>query len=464
MRLLGYEITLKRYTDYLMPVGPGSGGWFNVIREPFTGAWQRNIELRGESLLAHHAVYACIERIASDIAKCRIRLVEQDANGIWQETTSSSFTPVLRKPNNFQNRIQFFESWMCSKLIHGNTYIRKVRDNRNVVTELYVLDPRAVWPQVAPNGEVYYKLSADNLSELATEDTVPATEIIHDMTSIRYHPLCGIPPLIAATLPATQGLRIQTQSAAFFENRAQPSGILTAPGEIPQKEADRIKQFWSTEFQNGRAGKIAVFPFGMKFEPLAFNAVDSQLIEQLGMSAKMVCSAFGVPAYMVGVADPPSYNNIESLNQQYYSQTLQKHFESIELGLDEGLGLTEVTGVTYGTEFDLDDLLRMDTATLVDSEGKAVGAGIKKPNESRLRLNLPPVIGGDTPYLQQQNYSLEALNKRDTQADPFAPAKPPTPVAPANTSGGTTDPAQAAAVAQYASWELKRELDLLRAS
>jgi phage portal protein BeeE len=201
---------------------------------------------------------------------------------------------------------------------------------------------------------------------------------------------------------------------------------------------------------------------GLKFEPLTFTAVDSQLIEQLGLSAKMVCSAFGVPAHMVGAADPPSYNNIESLNQQYYAQTLQKHFESIELLLDEGLGLTEVVGKTYGTEFDLDDLLRMDTKTLVDSESEAVKAAIKAPNEARARLNLPPVPGGASPMIQQQNYSLAALNKRDTRADPFAPATPPTPSPqPDSTPPDATD---AAAIAQLASWRLKQELERLRAA
>jgi HK97 family phage portal protein len=416
-------------------------------------------------LLAHHAVYACLERISSDIAKCRIRLVEQDANGIWVETDSPAFSPILRKPCSFQNRIQFYESWMCSKLIQGNAYALKGRDDRRIVTELYLLDPRSTQVLIAPNGDVYYQLGADNLANLVEQVTVPASEIIHDMTSIRHHPLCGIPPLIAASLPATQGLRIQTQSAAFFQNRSQPGGILTAPGEIPQKEADRIKQFWKNEFNQAKEGSIAVLPYGLKFEPMSFTAVNSQLIEQLGLSAKMVCSAFGVPAHMVGVADPPSYNNIEALNQQYYSQTLQKHFESIELLLDEGLGLTEVQGKTYGTEFDLDDLLRMDTATLVESEGKAVGAGIKKPNESRRRLNLPPVPGGNTPYLQVQNYSLEALNKRDTREDPFAKTgNTPKPAADpaADATGDTPSSEDAAAVAQLANWAMRHELERLR--
>jgi hypothetical protein len=52
------------------------------------------------------------------------------------------------------------------------------------------------------------------------------------------------------------------------------------------------------------------------------------------------------------------------------------------------------------------------------------------PNEGRQKLNLPPVKGGDNPFLQQQNYSLEALAKRDAKDDPFATSKPPAPVSP----------------------------------
>ena len=92
----------------------------------------------------------------------------------------------------------------------------------------------------------------------------------------------------------------------------------------------------------------------------------------------------------------------------------------------------------------------MDTATLITSERDAIGAGIKSPNESRQRLNLPPVTGGDTPYLQQQNYSLEALNRRDQQQTPtdaMAPAPEPADdaeddedePAPDDAEGGTDD-------------------------
>lgn len=432
MRLFGFEISVARKAYYPRSstlVGDRGTWWWPIVREPFTGAWQRNMERTTESIFAHHAVYACIERIASDIAKCRLRLVEQDSNGIWQEIEASAFSPSLRKPNHYQTRIQFIENWIISKLTAGNTYVLKQRDNRNVVTAMYVLDPLGVRVLVTPEGDIYYELNPDNLSGLELADfvqrpVVPASEIIHDMMTIKYHPLCGVPPLVAAGPAASQGLNIQNTSSSFFKNNSTPGGVLSAPGEIKEATAKRLKEYWQTEFTGNNSGKIAVLGDGLKFEPMAQTAQASQLVEQLGLTARMVCSAFGVPAYMVGVDDPPSYNNIESLNRQYYQQTLQKFFEHIELLLDEGLGLTEIIGKTYGTEFDLDDLLRMDTKTLIDAEAAAVKAGVKAPNEARLRLNLGPVDGGKTPYLQQQNYSLAALEKRDAKEDPFAKAPP----------------------------------------
>lgn len=436
MRVLGFEITRAKAVppNLVAPYDRGNW-WFPVIREPRTQAWQRGLEERPETILAYHAVYSCVTLIASDVGKLRLKLVEQDANGIWQEVSVAAFSPVLRKPNRYQNRIQFIEQWLVSKLLHGNTYVLKERDNRGVVVALYVLDPTRTKPLVAPDGSVFYQLVKDNLAGVeADSPVIPASEIIHDVMVALYHPLCGISPLSACGLPALQALRIQENSTRFFENGQRPGGILTAPGPITNDQAARLKETWDTQFTGANSGKVAVLGDGLKYESMSVNASDAQLIEQLQWDAKAVCSAFHVPGYMVGVGEPPSYNNIEALNQQYYSQCLQKLIEAIELLLDEGLGLTGVRDHVYGTEFDLDDLLRMDTATRVKTASEAIKGGLAKPNEQRRKFDLPPVEGGDQVYLQQQNYSLAALAKRDAKEDPFStgsaepkPAEAPTP-------------------------------------
>ncbi|HAW0878993.1 TPA: phage portal protein, partial [Escherichia coli] len=141
-----------------------------------------------------------------------------------------------------------------------------------------------------------------------------------------------------------------------------------------------------------------------------------QTVEQLKMTAEIVCSVFRVPAYKIGVGQPPSSDNVEALEQQYYSQCLQTLIESIELLLDEALE----TGENESTEFDVTTLLRMDSERRMKTLGDAVKNTLLTPNEARKRENLPPLAGGDALYLQQQNYSLEALSRRDAREDPFA--------------------------------------------
>jgi HK97 family phage portal protein len=401
-----------------------SRGWYPLIREPFTGAWQRNEEIRIDTALSNPVLFRCVSLISSDVSKMRCRLVQRDGNGIWTEVENPSFSPVLRKPNRFQNRIQFFANWMLSKLTHGNTYVLKQRDNRQVVTALYVLDPTRVRPLVAPDGSVYYQLASDNLVGLEAQTTVPASEIIHDRWNTLYHPLIGLSPIYACGLAAWQGLEISRASTRFFKNGSRPGGVLTAPGAINQETADRLKSSWETNFSGDNAGKVAVLGDGLTYEPMVMTAVDAQLAEQLKLSDETICGAYGVPSYMAGVGQAPLNNNVQSLAQLYYAQCLQPHIESLEECLDEGLGLLAPGSVRYGVEFDLDDLLRMDTATQVKTLSEAVGGGLMKPDEGRRKMNLAPVEGGDEVYLQQQNYSLAALAKRDAKEDPFSTAKP----------------------------------------
>jgi HK97 family phage portal protein len=423
----------RQQLDKQLQLVAGHGGWFSLIREPFAGAWQRNLEIRTDTVLANSAVFRCISLISSDIAKMRIRLVAKDNNGIWTETENPAFSPVLRKPNRYQSRIQFVVNWIESKLIHGNTYVLKERDAaRNVVTRLYVLDPNLVAVLVAPDGTVLYELRADYLTGIPGESvTVPASEIIHDRHNTLFHPLVGMSPIRAAGLAALQGIRIQENSTKFFEQGGRPSGILTAPGHINAETAQRLAEAWNTNYGSAGpgVGKTAVLGDGIEYKPMVMTSVEAQLIEQLKWSAETVCSVFGVPAYMAGVGNPPTYNNIESLNLQYYTQALQVHIEAIEVLLDDALGFGPGFGNPFGVEFDLTDLMRMDTKTKTEAARQAIQSGMS-PNEIRKKyFDLGPVDGGETPYLQEQQWPLKHLADRPLPSE--RPITEPEPIPPA---------------------------------
>ena len=418
MRIFGLDIKRAR-----QPSGAekSTSGWRHVYGyEHYPGAWQNNDELTKEGQLGFFAVYACVNLISNDIGKLRPFVYKYDEDsGIKVEQRNDPLIDLLLNPNHIQNHIQFKTWWAMSKLTSGNTYALKRRNNNGRVQQLYVLEPSRVVPLVSTDGEVFYQLNTDNIAGISDNSiTVPASEIIHDRINCLYHPLVGISPLYACGLSAGLGQAIQKNSERYFKNGQQPGGILTAPGAITKETSDRLKTAWAENYGGENYGKIAVVGDGLKYEPMAINAHDSQLIEQLRMTGEVVCSAFGVPAYMAQIGPVPNYDNAETLVLQYYSQCLQSHIEQMELAISQGLGIDVKKG---GIEFSLDGLLRMDTATKHKTMSDSIKGCLMSPNEARKRINLPPLEGGDSIYMQQQNYSMEALAKRDELSNPFNP-------------------------------------------
>lgn len=424
---LAFAAGLSRYgADHIKAITPvdNRGGWHGLIREPFSGAWQRNLEERRETVLCYPTLYACLSRISQDIGKLPFRLMSKGDNGIWKEVQNPAYTPVLQKPNNYQTAQQFREAWAMSKLIHGNTYILKQRDARRVVTRLYVLDPCAVMPMVSDSGDVFYQINYNNAENLLPENypaeqlVIPASEIIHDRLNCFHHQLIGVPPLCAAHWPAVKNLKILKNSTEFFGNAAQPGGILTAPAGMSDTDAQAIKSFWDTNYSGRNRGKIAVLGADMKFTSFAQTGVDSQLVEQMRYSDEQICQPFHVPPFIVGIGAIPAGLKVDDMMNVYLSLALQAHIENMEYLLDEGLGIRSPLGI----ELDTEPLLRMDTEKRANVWGKLGNDGIATPNEGRREFNLAPLEGGDTVYMQQQDFPLDQvrLNK-------IAQVAPPTP-------------------------------------
>lgn len=406
MKLFGYDISIRKSLD---PVSSNAGAWFPVIREASGGAWQRDEKIEVDTALSHSAVFACVDLIAKDIGKLPARIARR-SGGYWAPV-DHVYDGLLRKPNPYQTRAQFLSAWITCKLLHGNVYALKQRNAAGRIIALHLLDPARVQPLVSSgDGSVFYRLSMSQLAGLHEDVTVPAREIIHDRGITPFHPLVGVSPLMAAGIAANQGLAIQKNAVAFFKNAARPSVVLTAPGLVTREKATEIKNYWDAAYRGPNAGSVAILSDGIKPELMTMTSADAQVIEQLNFTAQDVCRAFHVPAWKIGAGPAAPYTSAEQTGLTYYADCLQALIESLEQCLDEGLNLP----ANERTELDVDALLRMDTIARFDAYGKAIGAGWMMPNEARQREGMAPVEGGDTCYMQQQNYALAALAHRST--------------------------------------------------
>lgn len=386
---------------------PSAGrGWLPLtVDEPFTGAWQMNRELHRTDMLSYHTVFACLSLISGDIGKLRF-VPKSRKDGVLQQT-ASRIDRLLGKPNSMQTWQQFAECWILSKLSHGNTYIYKQRDIFGDVWQLVVLNPERVTPLISDDGQVFYRIHRDKTYGI-TELTLPASEIIHDRFNCLYHPLVGISPITASAISISQGSAIQASQTTLFQNAARPGGVLSVPTAITREKAEEIKMHWNKTYQGLKQGGIAVLGDGAKYEGIAMSSSDTQMIEQLKMTAEIICSVFHVPAFKVGIGTIPAGQKVSDLNEIYYSDCLQALIEAMENLID-----SELLGDGVEIEADLGSLIRMDGASQMAYLKEGTLSGIMSPNEARATLGLAPVVGGESPLMQQQNYSLAALARRD---------------------------------------------------
>ena len=398
-------------------------GWARIF-DWTPGAWQTHHPYeKKDSVLTHPTVFACQTLIANDMAKLPF-YIQKLVDDIWVTDPDHQYAGLLRRPNAYQTRQQFIEYWALSKLSTGNAYGLKQWTGRRI-TGVDILDPFKVTPLVSDSGEVFYRIDEDQLTPFNEgQIVVPATEIIHDRFNCLYHPLVGTSPIFAAGSVALGGLSGIKNMEKFLKNGSNASGILTAPGAISDNTAKRLSDDWNSKFNGDNSGRVAVAGDGLKFEQLRMSNVDAQLIETLKWDDEKIAAVYHVPGYMVGIGATPAYNNIGALLQSYYSQCLQSLIEAFEGVMDLGLDMDD----NNRTQLDTDALFRLDTKTLLESLEIGGRAGIYAPDESRARLNLPKVPGGEYPYMQEQNYSLAALAERDAQHPLVAPPEPPPPV------------------------------------
>jgi HK97 family phage portal protein len=193
----------------------------------------------------------------------------------------------------------------------------------------------------------------------------------------------------------TLGLSIAGEDCAanVYDSGGLPVGVLEVDADITRDEADALKAGW-TEKNGGRNRTPAVLANGIRYRPLSFNPHDLELIDARRYSAGQVCTLFGVPPHMVGVAGSSgnslTYSNVQQDSIQFTRYTLRPWLSRVE----QALSLLLPRG--QHARFVLDDLLRADTKERYEAYQIALAAGILTVDEVRHMEDLTSRTGDIT--------------------------------------------------------------------
>ena len=337
------------------------------------------------------AVYACVRRLSDDIAGLDIMVRHRLPKGGWESDPTHPLMTLFARPNRWQTSFEFW-SYMGSALsIRGNSFAVIERDFDGSPMELIPISPDRVTITLTDNGTLFYRV---NSRHIGYGIIVPPDDMLH-LKNMSLDTYIGVSPIAIAQDVIGLALATQQHGAVLFRQGGQIGGTINHPGKLSTEATQRMAQSWrDTHSGVQNAHKVAILEEGAKFEKVGMTNEDAQFLATRQMQTTEICRMFSVPPHKIGELGRATFNNIESLNQQYIDDALGPIARRIEEALDFHL-LFDEERAQYAIKFDFESLLRGDQLTRYQAYQIGTLNGWLSRNEVRAKENLNPVAGGD---------------------------------------------------------------------
>ena len=339
------------------------------------------------------AVYACVRILAEAVASLPLHVYEyQDDGGKKLVHDHPLYYLLHDEPNPEMTSFVFRETLMSHLLIWGNAYAQIIRDGAGRVLGLYPLLPDKMDVQRDDRGNIYYVYSRNSDENPMFKEygdiRLKAEEVLH-IPGLGFDGLIGYSPIAMAKNAVGMTLACEEYGASFFENGANPGGVLEHPGVL--KDPSKVRESWNSVYRGvNNAHKIAVLEEGMKYQQIGIPPEEAQFLETRKFQINEIARLYRIPPHMIGDLDKSSFSNIEQQSLEFVKYTLDPWVIRWEQSLQRSLLLPGEKG-KYFIKLNVDGLLRGDYQSRMN--GYAVGRqnGWFSANDIREMENMNPI-------------------------------------------------------------------------
>ena len=390
-------------------------GLIDNIRTLFTGNSSKKIDKRGISLntifpdadvfdsdkaLTLTSVWNAIRLLSESVSSLPITVYRKENNGDKVEDVNNRIYNLIKfKPNNFQNKITFFEYVMYSVLTDGNSYVQIVRDNSANPVQLIPLNPDYVNIFIKDN-ELFYQMDGGSVLDSA--------DVLH-IKLITDDGIEGLSPIDQCAKAINWNLSIEEFGSTFFKNGAKPSSVLSTDRALSETAIERLKNSFNSSYAKLKSSNSTIIlEEGLTFKPISISPEQAQFLASRQFGIEEIARIFNIPPHMLKDLSKSSFNNIEMQSQEYVTYTLMPYLTRIEQEMNLKLFRTNELGKTF-VEFNVNGLLRGDVKTRNEAYKTAIQNGYMSINEVRQKENLNSIEGGDQHFIQMNMTTIENL-------------------------------------------------------
>lgn len=412
--------------------------WWGYVGGAPTAA---GVRVNENTAMTFSAVFAATRVIAEGLSTLPL-LMKRNLGG--RRTEEATDHPVYRllknQPNTEQDCMAFKDQQTAFQVNWGNAYAEKQRDSLGKIVNLWPIHPSRIplrnitrngsdpstWREIVTGqpGEIVYWVDNDD----NTKTPIPASDMLHIPGVLSQNGVTGQSVIKWGANSIGIGLATERHAGAFFRNGAISNIAIKSAKVVDKDVADRLRLQWQQTFAGAdNAYKTLLLEDGMDVVPINLSPEATQLILARQFGVTEIARWYRVPPHMIGDLTRATFSNIESQSLDFVIYCLMPWLVRWEAALWRQL-LTEDEKKSYYFTFDVTAMLRGDSAARSAYFQAKFNAGAASPNDWRAADGENPVEGGDTYFVQSNNFT--PLNKVEEMADAQiakleADAKPP---------------------------------------
>jgi HK97 family phage portal protein len=371
-------------------------------------------------------VRAAVDKVADSIARLHINVWDESSPNGKEIDKDGPYAELIANPCPTMPPYSFWQ-WVAATIeIYGETYLLKIREGRgNQVTGLQPMHPSLTMIHRDQYGECIYKFLGNPNEEFAERDVVPFRRFNPDGT------MRGLSKLesLRSTLLSEDSSRRAMQ--AHWQNSLRPSMILRSKRDLGDEGRARVVQAMSSQHGgSGNRGRVMVLEGDEFEEPTVIQNTPEEMeyIQSRQLAREEVAAGMDLNPIALQDYTHATFANVTEALRALYRDSITPRVEMLESVL-----CTHVGCDFYGpkvAKFDFKHVLRGDWEARAAAHAQLIQAGIEKPSEARLDLELPDAGKiADRLYAQQQIVALGT-----------APARPAGPAMPGAGGQHTTPP------------------------
>jgi HK97 family phage portal protein len=215
-------------------------------------------------------------------------------------TKDRKSSKLLDDPHPELTRFELWRLLYVHRLLWGNGYAQKVRNNAGQIVQLWPIRPDRVRvdrekpSEANPGGKVFWIRDDSGVVQRRT-----TAEILH-LPALGYDGVTGCSPIRAAAEGIGLGIAAEKAAAKLYGSGNMISGVLQTEQRLNKEQAEQLKAGWKAKLSGiESAHDIAVLDSGASFHPVTMPYKDSQFLESRQFQITEIARMFGVPLYLL---------------------------------------------------------------------------------------------------------------------------------------------------------------------